>query len=382
MKRSVFLALAAIVLAPAVGAMSIPAASAQPAAQPGAAPSWRLTYFSLPGGTMTINAVAASGPGNAWATGNGNSPPSGSIAEGLVQHWNGAAWHPVKVSRAVSVAADGPVGTSSSSDVWAFGQGYAYWNGHKWRTGQLPPADRRGALINATAVFSADNVWAFGGVAIGARNRIERPYAARRSSRGWRLARLPASVSGMDTEIIGASAVSANDIWALAGNLKTSSHSALLHWNGKAWATVRLPSALTQAGLPASIVGLSATSVWLDDSPSLASTGNVLWHWNGHGWASIAGPSGVNISSLSTGFAIASDGRGGVWALGGGGAGGPYQTWDYRSGAWSGPTVITTAPNVVAYGLVHTPRSPALWAYGLATVTYTVTDGVIAGYGT
>jgi hypothetical protein len=378
MKRSVFLALAGIVLAPAASAMSIPAASAQAIA----GPSWRLTYFSLPGGTMTIDAVAASGPDNAWATGNGNSPPFGSISEGLIERWNGAAWHPVKVSRAVSVAADGPVGTSSSSDVWAFGLGYAYWNGHKWRTGQLPPADRRGALINATTVFSADDVWAFGGITIGGKARTERPYAARRTSRGWRLARLPASVSGMDTEIIGASAVSANDIWALAGNLNTSSHSALLHWNGKTWATVRLPSALTQAGLPASIVGLSATSVWLDDFPSLASTGNVLWHRDGRRWASIADPTGVDISSLNTGSTIASDGRGGIWAIGGGGSQGLYQTWDYRSGAWRGPTVITTMPNVVVFGMVHAPHSAALWAYGMATVTFTVTDGVIAGYRT
>jgi hypothetical protein len=378
MKRSVLLALAATVLAPAVGAMSIPSASAQLAT----GPSWQLTYFSLPGGTMTINAVAASGPDNAWAIGNGNAPPSGSIAEGLVQRWNGSAWHPVKVSRTVSEAADGPVGTSSSSDVWAFGQGYAYWNGHKWRTGQLPPAHRRGALINATTVFSANDVWAFGGVAVGARGREERPYAARRTSRGWHLATLPAPVAGADTEIIGASAVSASDIWALAGNLRTSSHSALLHWNGKTWGTVRLPSALTRAGLPASIVGLSATSAWVDDSPRQASTGNVLWHWNGHSWASIASPPDVSIASLSTGFTIASDGHGGIWALGGGGAGGPYETWDYRSGAWNGPTVITTAPNVAVFGLVHTPRSATLWAFGLATVSYTVTDGMIAGYGT
>jgi hypothetical protein len=347
---------------------------------------WKLTYFSLANGTMGINALAASSSGNAWALGFGSSP-AGSIEFGLLNRWNGKSWRPVKVSKSVAdVIVGGPIGTSSPSNVWAYGAAgqYASWNGRKWVVGYLPAGwHKYDGIVNATAVVSKDEVWALGDVA--PRAGLIRPYAAEKAKRGWRLSRLPASVADSSTAITDVSAVSGTDIWALLTDYSAPSRSCLLHWNGRAWSLLRLSAAVTAAGKPFTLVALSPSSVWIDESQQSPETGNVLWHWNGHQWTSLAGPTGVDFGADTYADGMAADNHGGIWVLSGG-AGAltvPLGAWDYRAGQWAEASPISSVNGLSFSGLVSVPHSASLWAYGdWGAPASTTTDGLVAGYRT
>jgi hypothetical protein len=358
---------------------------AGPAHAAASSSGWKLTYFSLAKGTMSIDALAASGPRNAWAVGYGSSPPD-SPAFGLVNRWNGKTWKPVKVPKSVAEFIGGPVGTSSASNVWAFGAAgqYASWNGHKWRLGYLP-AGFHGydGIVNATAVISTHEVWALGDVE--PRATLIRPYAAEKGSHGWRLSRLPASVADMSAAITAVSAVTATDIWALLTDSSSPSRSGLLHWNGRSWSMVRLSAAVTAAGTPFTLAGLSPSSVWIDESQQSPQTGNVLWNWNGHQWTSLADPPGIDLAMDSYAEGMAADNDGGIWVLAGGARSVtvPLGAWDYRSGQWTEASAFPSDTGLSFSGLVSVPHSSSLWAYGAwDTPGSTTTGGLVAGYQT
>jgi hypothetical protein len=355
---------------------------AGPAAAAGGG-SWHSTEFTLPGGTMSITDVAASGPSNAWAVGNGSSPPS-SPAFGLVNRWNGRGWQPVRLSKSVASIVFQTVATSSASNVWAFGEfdQYAYWNGRHWSTEFLPLAPHHVAVvINAAVATGNDQVWALG---YALRSSTEsRPYIAELTRHGWRLSKLPSRASAMNTQVIAVSAASAKDVWALLGST-SSEHplpTALLHWNGRWWSLVRF-SAVVAGGDPAALVALSPSSVWIEDAPQYT-TGNVLWHWDGHVWTSVANPQGIDLGMNTFAFGMAADGHGGLWVLAGGAASieVPLGAWDYRNGQWTSSGPMSDADNPGLAGLVSVPHSSSLWAYGSGGAAgSTTSEGIIEGY--
>jgi hypothetical protein len=349
-------------------------------AQAAGGSGWRLTYFTLRGGSMTISDVAASSASNAWAIGYGNLPSSPDI--GLINRWHGTTWRPVKLSKQIAGFVVGPIGTSSASNVWAFGGGdeTAFWNGHKWYAGTLPLApDRRWAQVNATAVISRNEVWAMGYVRLSATR--EEPYVAEKGSHGWKISRLPQSVSSLNANVTEVSAVSGEDVWALLSST-TQNPSGLIHWNGKSWSLVRDSSA---TGTPDAIVALSPSSVWIQTARPVSETSSGIWHWNGRGWAALANPSGIDFGANTYVSGIASDGHSGLWVLGGG-AGAitvPFGLWDYRNGQWTGPVSIPGPSSLTLGSLVNVPHSSALWAPGSAFTDFpasTNSEGVVAEY--
>ena len=353
-------------------------------AQAAGGSGWHLTYFTLTGGTMSIDSVAASSPANAWAVGYGSSPPSAPEI-GLVNRWNGKTWRPVKLPKSVASFAVGPVGTSSASNVWVFSGGdeSVFWNGHKWYIGSLPLAPHnRGPLVNVTSVISPDEIWAMGYINVSSSR--EQPYVAEKASHGWKISGLPKSVTAINAAVTAVSTVSAKDIWAVLGS-RTQNPAGVIHWNGKSWSLVPVSSAMAAPNAGDAIVAFSPSNVYVDDFKPVSDLGSGIWHWNGHSWASVPGPSGIDFAANTYAFGIASDGHGGIWVLGGG-AGSitvPFGAWDYRDGQWTGPVSIPGPSSLGLSGLVSVPGSSSLWAYGSAFIDFpesTNSEGVVAGY--
>ncbi len=217
--------------------------------------SWTRVSSPSPGTSIVLNGVSADGPTDAWAVGQAAGGMAGNEDRSLVLHWNGTAWSQVP---SPNPSTDGEnlltaVSAVSSQDVWAVGQWYRsrpsyrtlilHWNGTKW-----------------TRVFSP-------------------------------------SPSADASELLGVSAVSATDAWAVGNFLKKLSsggngdHTLVLHWNGTVWRRVAAPSPGAAGGAPSGLAAVSAdgsTDAWAVGSRStitghLVVSGIVL-HWNGTSW--------------------------------------------------------------------------------------------------
>jgi hypothetical protein len=108
-------------------------------------------------------------------------------------------------------------------------------------------------------------------------------------------------------QLTGVSAVSATDAWAVGNG---SSGGTILHWNGSKWATTPEPDGSTAYFLDG-VTAISATDAWAvgDDSGQ-----TLILHWNGTKWSQVASPSpspinnnllyGVSAASATDAWAV------------------------------------------------------------------------------
>src|SRR5215472_1298670 len=167
-----------------------------------AATGWQVFATIAPNNEeVQLNAVTAIGRGDAWAVG-----PTGASTGDIVVHWNGTHWRKAAVPAGVlaKVSVLSSVAATSDSNIWA-----SHFNGSTWRTMSLPgPAGQFG-------VFDA-------------------------------------------------SAVSANDIWAVVdGGPGKPTANGLVRWNGRRWRSVAMPSFLAQKTNLASVLALPGGQVWV-----------------------------------------------------------------------------------------------------------------------
>jgi hypothetical protein len=112
------------------------------------------------------------------------------------------------------------------------------------------------------------------------------------------------------------SALSARDIWAVGD---VHGRPVSLHWDGRAWRAVPLPSQVTdQQGVLSGIAAASPTEVWAVGATYTGDQGAkgrtpIALRWDGHGWASVAGPAIRGVFEQ-----VAPDGHGGMLVSGDG----------------------------------------------------------------
>ena len=195
-----------------------------------------------------------------------------------------------------AVAFDG----DSASDFWLFDSDSANhalrFTDSKWTLQRIPAwvlPQRSGGGLGAvtTSVFGPDNVWVFG---LGAGS-----YAAHYNGRAWAKVRLPTAPNEV-------SAVSPDDIWALHGDTAW-------YGNGKTWTATKIPKSAGNAPEDfgnLTVSGHDSAWVWRTVlTPGPRTEADVL-HWNGASWRSVAHTPADNIDS------VAPDGSGGLWATG------------------------------------------------------------------
>jgi hypothetical protein len=353
----------AVILAASGLTIGAVAGSTQAAGSPG----WRVAATIAPHSEeVQLNAVTAIAPRNAWAVG-----PTGTSTGNLVEHWNGTSWQQVAVPAAVLAKIGDPlnyVSATSTSNVWAFNfnGNWLRFNGSTWTTGRVPtfPGGQTGLEIATGLAAGAQDAWLFG---LDSTSSKLISYAARFNGRAWQAISLPGPVNSSDT--YDASAVSANNIWAIAGGGPgTGTANGLLHWDGIRWHMVTLPSFLASKTNLASVLALPGGDVWVAGGipGSSGSAQGVTALWNGHTWtvdklpADPAAPDDV-ISDL------VSDGSGGAWAMGFTASSCAGPMWHYRSGNWTdtGPVGCSVGAYVHGpQGLANVPGTTSVWAVG------------------
>lgn len=143
-------------------------------------------------------------------------------------------------------------------------------------------------------------------VAVGGAGRAQATPGARATARTF-------STNGT---LAGVAAVSAKSAWAVgyAGSpFKGKATTLMLHWNGSTWAKVTKPAVVNGvAGEILGITAVSATDAWaVGFTGQQANVRTLILHWNGRSWSAVPTPKPV-AGELAAVTATASSG----WAVG------------------------------------------------------------------
>jgi len=274
--------LSPVLLAPATaGALALAAAMPAQAATTSAA-SWHTSFHVAGPNSPAFTAVAATSGSSAWAF-----DVTGPAAPAAFR-FDGSSWtrHAFPAGRGDFVTS---ASASSAGNVWAFTfHGLVLrFNGAGWSK-----VKKFTKPIGSGLAVSSTDVWVFGSPGTGTWHF---------NGHGW-----ARSLSGKGLE--GASALSANSIWAFGGTN-------VAHWNGKSWTKTSVAQLLpknTQLShsFVAGIYAASAGSVYAAASGGRQDEGGplVLLHFNGSRWSRVA-----ENRSVGGPAAIIPDGHGGLW---------------------------------------------------------------------
>jgi hypothetical protein len=346
-----------------LGCAALAAATGMAVASSGSAtrPSgWsQIRTFSGP-----VTAIATASQRDAWLTGIGITDNN----TVFVRRWNGTRWRAVSTPGAMFTDEDAIIGASSATNAWVFtftrpaaGASYAvgwHWTGRAWQSGRLPA----GTSINATAVFSRTDAWAFGMIGAG------KSYVIRYDGRKWR--QVPAPVGPT-----GASALSGHDIWVVgptsAGRKASPSGYEAADWTGKSWRVLKLPHVRVPKGMQVArpqILAVGRADIWVDfDLLSNSAKGRdtqTLLHYDAGKWTQVSVPPGSIFGSSN----LAADDHGGIW-LALAFQHRPFESavYDYRNGHWSKGAVLAKPGHytVIAW-IARVPGTGMAWAGGYA----------------
>ena len=180
-----------------------------------------------------------------------------------------------------------------------------------------PAAPAQGALLSVAAT-SATNAWAVGFRFGGQANRT---LIEHWNGTSWRQVKsLSPGGVGHDAELLGVTALSKNNAWAVGffsdGALD---HTLVEHWNGTSWRHVPSPGPVEAPGDHlTSVVAISPANVWAVGTVTNFLSGEDTadtFHWNGHSWKEVAPPNpGGFLGSELLGVTATSAGN--VWAVG------------------------------------------------------------------
>lgn len=267
---------------------------------------------------------------DAWAVGAWS---NGAADQTLIEHWNGSSWKVVPSPDPGGATHSNDlysVAAASGKDVFAVGAYYIsrsvaetvieHWNGSVWSYVKSP--DPAGSAseneLEAVAVTSASNAWAVGDYDKGSTHEM---LIAHWNGSVWTAvkSKSPSSQSFLD----GISATSANNAWAVGNSTSGGVNKTLIeHWNGVAWSEVPSPDRGTSDNDLLAVASPSVSSAWaVGEYHSGTTFRTLIERWNGATWAIVASPNpGTGSNAVFAGVSAASPTN--VWSVG-----------DYNEGA-------------------------------------------------
>jgi hypothetical protein len=309
-----------------------------------------LAQPSRPAATATdsvLIGVSCQSRTDCWAVGNSE---ASTVTRNQILHFNGTKWSAVEVPSTGGTAVDdtstlSAVRCTSTTSCWAVGNydrndavltQALHWNGRKWSEEPTPsPGGTHrgdGSDLFAIACTSASSCWADGddGHPIG-RNDVQLNLMLHWNGKHWSQSRTPdpgGTGAGDVSALEAIGCTSAKSCWGVGddgqfttGGGKTDNE--VLHWNGKKWITVAVPSpgkadnGRTSSGLNA-LSCTSARSCWaVGEATGTSGDLNESLHWNGRKWSTVAVPdlsSGADIFNDLTGVSCTADAN--CWAVG------------------------------------------------------------------
>ncbi|MGH2517975.1 MAG: hypothetical protein ACRDHP_20220 [Ktedonobacterales bacterium] len=287
-----------------------------------------------------LYAVASVTGSDVWAVGQAE---PGTLEQTLIENWNGSKWSVIASPNPGSYDALYGVAALSATDIWAVGYYQSssdltlieHWDGTQWSVIASPNTSPNQNYLYAVSAVSANDVWAVGYYVSNATGSPEQTLTEHWNGTTWSV--VPSfSVSGGESELLGVTAISTNDVWAVGFGAGTL----IEHWNGTVWTAV--PSLSGGNSGFAAVSAVSSSDVWAvggDDYDE-----SLTAHWNGTSWSLVGSPnpslSGAPLQSVAAfsahdvwavGFSL--DNNGNVLTL--------TEHWD--GSAWSIATSANTA---------------------------------------
>jgi hypothetical protein len=269
--------------------------------------SWAAISSVDPGGTSnpaSFNAVAASGPSNAWAVG---TYCSAGTYRTLIEHWNGSAWaQSPSVNPGAGPDLMGVTTGLAAGETWAVGdyqKGSALdtlverWSGSSWQQVASPNPGTSSTATNnlqAVAATSASNAWAVGSYYNAPRKQTLTLIEHWNGSTWTTQASPNPGTVGLDF-LYGVAATSTRNAWAVGQYYNGHAYQTLIeHWNGRSWTQVPSPNP-AGASLGNSLSAVTATSAsnaWAVGAYLNSKQGGVtlVLHWNGSTWTQQTSP--------------------------------------------------------------------------------------------
>jgi len=304
-----------------VATVLIPLLLTTAVAQAQAAP-WTVVKSPNPGSGNGLFGAASISANDVWAVGNFSS--SGVPEQTLTLHWNGKKWSVVKSPNVSSQDSElMAVSAVSTNDVWAVGDSHTtspvfqtlteHWNGHKWSIMASPnPGAQLNELFGVAAV-STNDVWAVGSFALTGFSPSQ-TLIEHWNGTSWSVVSSP-NVGTQTNELLGVTAVSASDIWAVGDfNNGTGPQTLIEHWNGTSWSVVSSPNVSGASNEPLAVAAVSTTDVWaVGNSTTSGVSQALIEQWNGTSWSIVPSPSPGGSNDLR---GVASISATEIWAVG------------------------------------------------------------------
>jgi len=237
-------------------------------------------------GTASMPGPAASWPGCRYVS-------HGSLRPSALCFRGNATANPNTGGTLVGVSADSP------SDAWAvgnystpavpYGAFLAHWNGTGWTKSPSPdPGAADGTSLLGVSAVSRTDAWAVGSYTVTGHSDL--PLILRWNGTRWHQVPSPVPAGGADLYAV--SAISPCDAWAVgiydSGKVKPF----IVHWNGTRWTQLPAPSPGIGAILNAVSVR-SATDAWAVGYYAVGAAGrlrSLALHWNGTSWTRVFSP--------------------------------------------------------------------------------------------
>src|SRR5215472_7890535 len=272
-----------------------------------------------PGESSSLDGVTCTSAASCWAVG---SYTRGSTDFNQALRWNGRRWTRIPVPGRGNNATDAATGLNGVTCVtpascWAVGSlgrrdgsehnQVVHWNGRAWSPVSVPdPGATTTTTLNelyGVSCAAPASCWA-----VGARSSdagFEHNQVMHWNGRKWSLVTVP-DLGGLastgDNELFGVSCPARASCWAVGTSSQSDATPQLnqvLHWNGRRWSRVSVPtprpkglSVLSGVSCP------SPSSGWAVGGYVIASGGanstitvlNQALHWDGRRWSLVAVP--------------------------------------------------------------------------------------------
>ncbi len=181
--------------------------------------------------------------------------------------------------------------------------------------GSLVSSPNAGAYDNSllgVSAVSADDVWAVGHYISGS---VHQTLTMHWNGTQWSIVNSP-NVASLGNYLYGVVAVSSNDVWAVGYYTGGPNRTLTMHWNGTQWSIVGSPNANSLNNSLAGVAAVSANDIWAVGYYYGSSNADqtLTMHWNGTQWTIVSSPNpGSSINRL---FAVTAISANDVWAVG------------------------------------------------------------------
>jgi hypothetical protein len=181
----------------------------------------------------------------------------------------------------------------------------------------VPSPQVTGSSLVGAAAITSNDIWAVGQTFTSA--GTFQTLAEHFDGTSWSVIPTPNPTS--NDEFTGVAGAASNDVWAIASGT-TTNPSFIEHWNGSSWSVVPSPTVQNLTGVTAP----ASNNVW---AVGAGSGGALVEHWDGTSWSIVSSPAFAGVSGL---VGVSADASNDVWAVG--------STSTQSGASFSGPVAL------------------------------------------